>query len=666
MNRGQRQSFPLRNKGGAANEAPTPGDGGATGKRKAVNDPPASQRSASKPRIEHAAPSAPRHIEVASKVTAALKAPTAPAESKKLLPDPKAPSQSQQRTRRGATTTAAATATSGSASKASTSAGTARLPTNAQLNIRLSAIKESVNTKPPSSPLLAAASSFAPSAPGSGGSGVSTASSHSSVEQLRAQLGTQMEDNSRLTEALETESKRVFTAETKCAELKESLKREAAATEAEATERARAEGEVADLRAQLLAAQAQATDAAAVEERLRTEKADLEEVVAAREATIQQLAERGRAQEELRRRMHETISELKGNIRVFCRVRPPDAASATKLVRVPSTGIEPTGLELLPANTDPSVPGAGNRQTLQKFKFDRVFSETASQEEIFREVSQLTQSALDGHRVCIFAYGQTGSGKTFTMQGSGGGESRGVVPRAAKQVFDTAADLATLGWAFDFEASCLEIYNEELRDLLPDASGKAKGDGKLKISDDGKGNVAVPGLRTVKVTDAQRLADILEGANRVRKTSATKCNDQSSRSHYLFRMAIRGRNAKTGQHVDGELNLIDLAGSERTKLSEVQGQALKEANAINNSLLTLGAVISKMGELQEAKAKDSKSEVQVPFRESKLTHVLKGALSGSAKTLMFVNINPGSYGESLSSLNFASRVGNVKMGLAKR
>jgi hypothetical protein len=175
------------------------------------------------------------------------------------------------------------------------------------------------------------------------------------------------------------------------------------------------------------------------------------------------------------------------------------------------------------------------------------------------------------------------------MEG-GGGELRGVIPRASEQVFAAAADLARLGWSFEFHASCLEIYNEELRDLLPSEKGEKKE--KLKISDTPSQGVAVPGLRAVPVTDVAQLHQLLANAAKVRSTAATRCNEHSSRSHYVFRMTISGRHSGGGEGsvINGELNLIDLAGSERTKDSGVTGDAMREAQAINKSLSSLGDV----------------------------------------------------------------------------
>ena len=435
----------------------------------------------------------------------------------------------------------------------------------------------------------------------------------------------------------------------------------------EALEKRNAEFATLSTRAHEL--EAACASAVELERELTAQRGALEERLAQREAELEELAVRGREAEELRRTMHETISELKGNIRVFCRVRPQGPApadgeaGARSLVRIPTGQLEPTALELVPpaANEEASSKAARKAEAC-RFKFDRVFQESAKQGDIFREVSQLTQSAIDGYKVCIFAYGQTGSGKTFTMEGRRGDrELRGVVPRAAEQVFSSAAQLALLGWAFSFRASFLEIYNDELRDLLPagaDADPKAKlAPAKLKVVDNGT-EVQVPNLRSIPVADAAALEKLMDAASRVRSTAATKMNEHSSRSHYIFRMHLSGVNEATGAVSEGELNLIDLAGSERTKESGVTGEAMREANHINKSLTSLGDVIAAM----------SAKESHVPFRNSTLTHVLKNALSGSAKTLMFVNVSPASkhHQESLSSLRFAAKVNNTETGKAEK
>jgi kinesin family protein C1 len=509
----------------------------------------------------------------------------------------------------------------------------------------------------------------------------------SELSDLRAALESSQEDNTSLTEQVEALQAARYAAEQAAEGQTRELANERAAHEREAAARKAAECERDELRAALAAAEAMAAAAEARAAELGEGKEAVEAELREREHEVAFLAERGRAQEELRRQLHETISELKGSIRVFCRVRPAlvhadDATAAAgiapaSLARVPAAkdnsaaSMEPTLLDLFAPPRESSTSGApaGGKSKDDKplrFKFDRVFAEGATQEDIFREVSQLTQSAIDGFKVCIFAYGQTGSGKTFTMSGGAAAGARGVIPRAAEQVFTHCAQLQLLGWQFEFRASALEIYNEELRDLLPaelaaDTDKAAPKDGKLRVVDV-KGEVSVPGLRSATVHDAVELESMLEAASKVRSTASTRCNASSSRSHYIFRMRILGKNLKTGASSEGELNLVDLAGSERIKESGVSGAALKEAQCINTSLSALGKVIASMSE------KKASSKAHVPFRDSKLTHLLQSSLSGSAKMLMFVNISPQEkhYSETKSSLQFAAKANAVEVGPAKK
>ena len=420
----------------------------------------------------------------------------------------------------------------------------------------------------------------------------------SEASGLRAALESSQEDNNALTEQIETLQAARFQVEQTLQAVEAELTTEKAAREAEAKARSEAEAQIAQLSAALVAAEKAKAAADASVAELSDTKTSLEASLATRDAEVAHLAERARGQEDLRRQLHETISELKGSIRVFCRVRPAfvggdeqagGVGEASSLARVPpasansAAGMEPTLLDLFapPKEGDAAATPGGGKGAADKpirFKFDRVFGDKASQADIFREVSQLTQSAIDGYKVCIFAYGQTGSGKTFTMTGSGDGDGRGVIPRAAQQVFSHCAELRLLGWSFEFRASALEIYNEELRDLLPadvDAEvadaphsrrsgvGGSK-DSKLRVVDV-KGDVSVPGLRSARIHDADELGSLLTAAARVRSTASTKCNASSSRSHYIFRLRVLGHNAGTGVRCDGELNLVDLAGSERVK-----------------------------------------------------------------------------------------------------
>lgn len=294
--------------------------------------------------------------------------------------------------------------------------------------------------------------------------------------------------------------------------------------------------------------------------------------------------------------------------------------------------------------------------TKNSFTFDKVFGPSATQAEVFEEVSQLVQSALDGYKVCIFAYGQTGSGKTYTTLGTPG--NAGLIPRAVEQLFTSAKSLeSSQGWAFQMKASMLEVYNEEIRDLL----GKGPPAGKKHVvsHDDKAGCTTVSHLETVDCRDAASVAALLERAGKQRSVGATAANERSSRSHMVFTLTVRGARASDGQQLNGVLNLIDLAGSERLKSSGASGERLKETQAINKSLSALGDVITALG---------NKDATHIPYRNSKLTWLLQPCLGGDAKMLMVANVAPTAAAapESLCSLRFAAKVNTTHIGAARR
>ncbi|KAL0306427.1 UNVERIFIED_CONTAM: Kinesin-like protein KIN-14C [Sesamum radiatum] len=362
--------------------------------------------------------------------------------------------------------------------------------------------------------------------------------------------------------------------------------------------------------------------------------------------------------EQLRKKLHNTILELKGNIRVFCRVRPilsdDGVGTDTKVVSFPTSAeAQGRGIDL-----------TQNGQKLS-FTFDKVFMPDASQEDVFVEISQLVQSALDGYKVCIFAYGQTGSGKTYTMMGKPAPpDQKGLIPRSLEQVFETRQILQAQGWKYEMQVSMLEIYNETIRDLLaPNRSGfdasRAENAGKqYSIKHDANGNTYVSDLTIVDVHSSKEVSYLLDRAAQSRSVGKTQMNEQSSRSHFVFTLRITGFNESTDQQVQGVLNLIDLAGSERLSKSGSTGDRLKETQAINKSLSSLSDVIFAL----------AKKEEHVPYRNSKLTYLLQPCLGGDSKTLMFVNVSPdpSSVGESLCSLRFAARVNACEIGVPRR
>ncbi|KAL5272560.1 hypothetical protein ACHWQZ_G000686 [Mnemiopsis leidyi] len=393
---------------------------------------------------------------------------------------------------------------------------------------------------------------------------------------------------------------------------------------------------------------------------------DINRVLSDRESQIcdldQKLAvctERLLAGEKLRRKLHNTIQELKGNIRVYCRVRPflsSEVITGQPTHEIPQMDFGKDNSNITISSLQGEKLGRKGELLNNSFNFDHVFGPRHTQEDTFAEVSGLVQSALDGYNVCIFAYGQTGSGKTHTMQGpiDPTSEYRGIIPRAMEQVFKTGEEMADQGWNYVFTASFLEIYNENLHDLISSSDSKIE----IKLVNEKSREVEVTNVKSIIVQNCYDVHELLLKANKNRTVAATKCNERSSRSHSVFRLKIEGKNTKNGDTCVGNLNLVDLAGSERVAHSGSTGQRLKEAQAINTSLSELGNV---MMALQEKKT-------HIPYRNSKLTYLLCNSLGGNSKTLMFVNVSPldKHTNESINSLRFASKVNKVDLGTAKK
>lgn len=238
--------------------------------------------------------------------------------------------------------------------------------------------------------------------------------------------------------------------------------------------------------------------------------------------------------ESLRRKLHNTVQELKGNIRVFCRVRPllmaelqPGRPMGDSLQHISIALNEDEREEIKLVMASESAAGTQMSKSYP-FTFDKVFDWNSTQEQVFEEISQLVQSALDGYRVCIFAYGQTGSGKTFTMEGSMEAlEMAGMIPRAARQIFASTEALKEKGWKFAFECSYLEIYNEAIRDLFTN-KGDAEGKYEIKHVD---GRTHVTDLTTCPILEPDEIMNLLRKAAANRAVAETQCNERSSRSH---------------------------------------------------------------------------------------------------------------------------------------
>ncbi|KAL4803468.1 P-loop containing nucleoside triphosphate hydrolase protein [Aspergillus unguis] len=365
--------------------------------------------------------------------------------------------------------------------------------------------------------------------------------------------------------------------------------------------------------------------------------------------------EKLRREETLRRKLHNQVQELKGNIRVFCRVRPT----------LPNEGVSNGAQFTYPDETEDSkeinIVGPEEKSSLgavtrknHNFSFDHVFGPSAQNSDVFDEISQLVQSALDGYNVCIFCYGQTGSGKTHTMS-----SLDGMIPRAVHQIYETATGLEEKGWRYTMEGNFVEVYNENLNDLL----GKAEELDKKKLEirhDMQKGKTIITDVTTVQLDSPEMVESLLKRAAANRSVAATKANERSSRSHSVFILKLIGENYITGERSEGTLNLVDLAGSERLSHSGATGERLRETQNINRSLSCLGDVIAALGQGKEGG--------HIPYRNSKLTYLLQFSLGGNSKTLMFVMVSPlqAHLSETLTSLKFATKVHNTHIGTAKK
>merc|ERR1712038_795837 len=390
-----------------------------------------------------------------------------------------------------------------------------------------------------------------------------------------------------------------------------------------------------------------------MKERIKMEEQKAMDSSAASEKKVVLLEQQIREGQAERRRMHNLIQELRGNVRVFARIRP----------FLPGDGVdddaEPVVIPKSETSLKLAVEKDGDSSNTQEFKFsfDRVFPPSAGQEAVFTEVSEFVQSALDGYNVCLFSYGQTGSGKTHTMQGSGTGQMRGIIPRAIEQVGAYKAQLENDGWQYSMQVSFLEIYNETIRDLLRENEiDDTKHE--VKVTPEGRRYVSDITMTPLEPTDINAVEDVMRQAAKHRSVGQTDMNAVSSRSHSVFTLHLSARNPKNRQALRGTLNLVDLAGSERLDRSKVTGDRAKEAMAINKSLSSLTDVFVSIG----------KKSSHVPFRNSKLTYLLQPSLSGDGKTLMLVNLSPTelSTQESLCSLRFASQVNKCELGKAKR
>uniref|UniRef100_A0A8C0FQT8 Kinesin family member 13B n=1 Tax=Bubo bubo TaxID=30461 RepID=A0A8C0FQT8_BUBBB len=301
---------------------------------------------------------------------------------------------------------------------------------------------------------------------------------------------------------------------------------------------------------------------------------------------------------------------------------------------------------------------------LQVFAYDHCFwsmdesvkEKYAGQDVVFKCLGEnILQNAFEGYNACIFAYGQTGSGKSYTMMGTA--DQPGLIPRLCSGLFERAQKEENEEQSFKVEVSYMEIYNEKVRDLL-DPKGSRQ---SLKVREHSVYGPYVDGLSKLAVASYKDIESLMSEGNKSRTVAATNMNEESSRSHAVFKIILTHtlydvQSGTSGEKV-GKLSLVDLAGSERATKTGAAGDRLKEGSNINKSLTTLGLVISALADQAAGKNKNK----FVPYRDSVLTWLLKDSLGGNSKTAMVATVSPAAdnYDETLSTLRYADRAKNI-------
>lgn len=354
-------------------------------------------------------------------------------------------------------------------------------------------------------------------------------------------------------------------------------------------------------------------------------------------------------EEERRHKLFEQVQELKGNIRVMCRIKPPSDSERDSLIKYNPRMSELDedkidGITIPTEREDFREPGKMIPGKPKEFNFERVFDDNCTNKDVFDEISQLVQSVMDGKKVCIFCYGQTGSGKTYTMSR----KEDGIIPRTQSMIFSEIKRLQVLGWEYTIEGGYLEVYQDKLYDLLASRSTKPEPLTVDPVSDE----LNIRGHSFTLLQEEKDLDKMVQTADNNRHVAATAMNDRSSRSHSILVLKICGVKKNADGEViktrKGTLNLIDLAGSESPDKARGD-QIYREGVEINSSLSYLRTVLSSLGQ--------GRTE-GVDFRSFTLTQLLRPSLGKGCRTLMFVMVSPlkENENETVRSLEFAKDV----------
>ncbi|KAF2679871.1 kinesin [Lentithecium fluviatile CBS 122367] len=303
-----------------------------------------------------------------------------------------------------------------------------------------------------------------------------------------------------------------------------------------------------------------------------------------------------------------------------------------------------------------SVVPQGKRVKDQTFAFDRVFDESTTQGDVYEATTKpLLDSVLDGYNATVFAYGATGCGKTHTITGTS--QQPGIIFLTMQELFEKIGELQEEK-VTEITLSYLEIYNETIRDLLVEGGSKQT----LMLREDANQAVSVAGLSSHRPQNVQEVMDIIVRGNEYRTMSPTEANATSSRSHAVLQINVssKDRNASVNEpHTMATLSIIDLAGSERASATKNRGERLLEGANINKSLLALGSCINALC--------DPRKRNHVPYRNSKLTRLLKFSLGGNCRTVMIVCVSPSSahFDETQNTLRYANRAKNIQTKVTK-
>ncbi|KAJ3706127.1 hypothetical protein LUZ61_009832 [Rhynchospora tenuis] len=295
-----------------------------------------------------------------------------------------------------------------------------------------------------------------------------------------------------------------------------------------------------------------------------------------------------------------------------------------------------------------------NRTKERRYSFDHVYAPGCSNADVYRNISSTIAGVIQGLNATVFAYGSTGSGKTYTMVGTS--KDPGLMVLSLNTIFDHIKKDKGSD-AFEVSCSYLEVYNEVIYDLLEKSSGH------LELREDPQHGIVVAGLRSIKVHSADRILELLNLGNSRRKTESTEANATSSRSHAVLEITVKRKqkNQYGSQVLRGKLALVDLAGSERASETNSGGQKLRDGANINKSLLALANCINALGKQHK------KGLAYVPYRNSKLTRILKDGLSGNSQTVMVATISPADdqYHHTINTLKYADRAKEIKTHVHK-